>query len=48
MILHFSGEPERAREVLIDGLDLLRAGGDLSGAAYALTGLGNIAEDFGD
>ena len=47
MILHFSGEPERAREVLIDGLDLLRAGGDLSGAAYALTGLGNIAEDIG-
>ncbi len=47
MILHFSGEPERAREVLTDGLDRLRAAGDLSGVAYALTGLGNIAEDIG-
>jgi non-specific serine/threonine protein kinase len=46
-LLHFHGEPERAREVLVEGLGLLRELGDLSGVAYALTGLGNIAEDVG-
>jgi predicted ATPase/DNA-binding CsgD family transcriptional regulator len=46
-ILHFLGEPERARAVLVKGLELLLAVGDTSGAAYALSGLGTIAEDIG-
>lgn len=46
-ILHFLGEPEHARAVLVEGLRVLMRLGDSSGAAYALTGIGNIAEAIG-
>jgi non-specific serine/threonine protein kinase len=46
-IMHFLGEPQRAREVLVDGLRVLLDVGDLTGAAYALSGIGTIAEDIG-
>jgi predicted ATPase/DNA-binding CsgD family transcriptional regulator len=46
-MLHFQGEEQRARAMLLHGLELLRDLGDTSGMAYALTGIGNLAEDTG-
>ncbi len=46
-ILHFLGDQEQAREVLLQGLRRMRDAGNASGMAYALTGLGNVAEDIG-